>query len=293
MYLLSQKNIDANTKGYNGYTLLHYACQRINRFPLDLFKLLIETHGCDINVWDDDLDNIPLYSAFEGFNPDNDDVLAHGITVLRYLLSQCNVEAGLVNKNDSNLLHRACQMINKLPLDIFKALIETLGCDISAIEYHTSYTPLYYAFEHLNPDNGDSITVIKYLLSQWDFESNHGRGDTLLHLACQFINDLPLDIFKVLIETHGCDINANDDCDGTPLCCAFEDFNPNDGGDINVLLYLLNQKNIKDKNGYTLLHDACVINLPSTTEEPDTFLCQIVEVIVERCVQEVLDETTP
>jgi len=69
------------------------------------------------------------------------------------------------------------------------------------------------------------------------------------------------------------------------------------------LAYLLNQNNvnlnIKNEKGYNRLHHACTNNLPSYRRsveldaEYDTVFCQIVEFIAERCIQQVLDETTP
>jgi hypothetical protein len=69
------------------------------------------------------------------------------------------------------------------------------------------------------------------------------------------------------------------------------------------LTYLINQKTVVDVNnkynkGYTLLHYACIVNLPGTLHsaelntERDTIVCQIVEAIAERCLELVLDETT-
>jgi hypothetical protein len=79
-------------------------------------------------------------------------------------------------------------------------------------------------------------------------------------------------------------------------------FNPSKGGDINVLGYLINQKgvnvNAKYKGDYTLLHTTCIVNLQNRSHsdelnaECDTILCQIVEVIANKCLELVLDDTT-
>jgi ankyrin repeat protein len=182
-------------------------------------------------------------------------------------------------------------------------LIETIGCDVNARNNYEN-TPLHYALRYFNPNGGD-INVLTYLLNQKGINTNikRERGDTVLHMVCKHIDKLPIDVFKLLIETFGYDVNAKDDDNDTPihqgLCC----FNPNSGGDINVLTYLINQKtvnvNTKYKNGYTLLHSACIVNLSNTrysaklNSECDTTLCQIVEMIAEKCIQLVLDGTTP
>jgi ankyrin repeat protein len=100
----------------------------------------------------------------------------------------------------------------------------------------------------------------------------------------------------------GCDINELDNDNNTPLHNALEDFNPNKGGDITVLTYLLTQKNvnvnIRGKKGHNLLHLTSFNDLPSYKRSVelnakfDSILCQIVEIIAERCVQHILDETT-
>jgi ankyrin repeat protein len=297
-YLLTQTNTNVNIKGDYGYSLLHYACERINRLPITIFELLI-TRGADVNVQDENK-YAPLYYALRYFYPNK----GGDINTLTYLLSQKGVNGDIKGKNGYTLLLVACEKINELPLEIFKVLIETLGCDVN-VQNNDRDTPLHNALFYFDPNEGGDITVLHYLLSQKGIDGNikDKFGYTLLHWACQRINRLRLDIFKVLIEKHGADVNAQDDGKNTPLHRAFEYFNPQCGGDINVLVYLINQTNInlniKYKNGYTLLHTTCIIN-PSNTRYPmktnaecDTTLCQIVELIAERCVQEVFDEKTP
>jgi ankyrin repeat protein len=144
-----------------------------------------------------------------------------------------------------------------------------------------------------------------YLLGQENVDVNiKGKhGYTLLHTACKKINNLPLNVFKLLIETHGADVNVQDKYNNTSVCLAFGEFNPHNGGDITVLAYLLNQNNVNlnitSEKGCNLLHSACTNNLPSYRRsveldaEYDTIFCQIVEDIIERLAQQVLDETTP
>jgi ankyrin repeat protein len=105
-----------------------------------------------------------------------------------------------------------------------------------------------------------------------------------------------------LIETHGADVNAQVECYNTPLSRAIEYFKPRNGGDINVLTYLIDQKNIdlniKDIGDNTLLHTACINNFSNLRDsvelkaENDTFRSQIVEMIAEKYVQLVLGEGT-
>jgi ankyrin repeat protein len=306
-YLLNQKGINGDTKGQKGDTLLHYACEKIHDLPLDVFKCLIETLGCDVNIQNKDKDT-PLHNALRSFNPYNNP----DITVLTYLIDQKNVNVNIKGKHGSTLLHLACKEIDNLPLDVFKFLIETMGCDVN-VQDDEKNTPLHNALENFDPYNDEHseddgiriFTVLTYLLSQMKVNADiKGKdGYSLLHTACEKINILSLEIFKVLIEKHGCDVNAHNDNNDAPLDDALRYFDPYYGGDINVLVYLINQTNIgvntKYTEGFTLLHSACTIN-PSTTWDPakqnaecDAISCQIVEAIAERCIQEVLDETTP
>jgi ankyrin repeat protein len=296
-YLLSQENVNVDIKGLFGSTLLHEAYDNINRLPIEIFKCLIETHGADVNAQDTEK-STPIYLALRWFNPNDGD-----ITVLMYLLSQKGINVNFKGQNGGTLLHRACENINRLPIDVFKLLIEAQGCDINELDNYQN-TPLHYAFFNFDSPDGGDITVLMYLLNQKGVNVNvKNRTDTtLLHKACYNINSLSVDIFKVLIETHGADVNAQNNDQDTPLHYALNNFNPDYGGDITVLTYVINQNNvdvnIKGKNGCNLLHLTCIDDLPSSSRfvelnaEFDTHLCQIVEIITERCVQQILDEET-
>jgi len=281
----------------SGQTILHNYCKYMDSTPLVVYRHLIEVKGCDINVHDNNNDT-PIHLALCCFNPNN----GGDKTVLTYLLAQNDINIHIKNNSGSMLLHIACQFINYLPLDIFKVLIETRGFDVNAQD-NSKDTPLHCAVCSFNPNNRDDLTVLKYLLTQENVTANiNGKwGYTLLHAACERINRIPFEIFKLLIETMGLDVNAQDNKKDTPIHSALRLFNPHQG-DVTVLAYLLNQNNvdvnISGKQGHSFLHLAS-INLPSYEHSAelnakfDTLFSQIVEVIIERCVQQVLDETTP
>jgi ankyrin repeat protein len=263
MYLLSQRGVNGDTKGEDGSTILHDICSKINKFSLDVLKLLIETMGCDVNAQNDD-GSTPLHKALECFKPSE----GGDITVLRYLLTQKGVNGKLKGENGYTILHEACEKINCLPFDMIKLLIEKYGCDVNAQD-DSGDTPIHIAFRHFDPSQHDGdITVLTYLINQNNVDVNTKGEDgyTILHDICSKINKFPLDVFKLLIETMGCDVNAQNDSGDTPLHDAFCHFDPNNGGDITVLTYLINQKNvnvnIKGEDGYTILHHACINKLP-------------------------------
>jgi ankyrin repeat protein len=241
----------------------------------------------------------PLHNAFRSFDPHS----VGDIAVLTYLLTRKGIDGNFKDTNGDTFLHMVCKRIRILPLEIFQHLIETVGCDVNA-QNNNENTPIHVAFCCFNPQSVGDIAVLTYLLSQKGINANiKGQyGSTLLHTACDNINNLPIDIFQLLIETLGCDVNVRNKHQNTPLQNALRYFDPNKGGDINVWAYLINQKNVnlnvKGKKGFNLLQLTCINNLPSYSRSArlnpqlDTISCQIVEIIAERLVQQVLDETT-
>jgi ankyrin repeat protein len=301
-YLLGQKDVNVNTKDEEGLTLLHWASYRINNLPVDAFKCLIETKGADINV-QDNANNTPIQYALHCFNSNDGD-----ITALIYLLSRTDLNVNIKGENGCTLLHLACEHVNTLPLDIFQLLIGTQGADVNVQEQDND-TPAHIALHLFDPNRGN-IAVLTYLLGQSSLNVNlKGKhGCTLIHEACGNINNLPLDIFKLLVETKSAHINVKDNNDNTPLCYALHSFKP--GADITVLTYLLSQPsvnvNTSGRFGRLLLHWACTdlsgcgsARLRSkrrpavgkkTETQIDLFWSRIVEIITQRCLQQVSDE---
>jgi len=238
--------------------------------------------------------------------PQDDDPI---ITQFRPVHGQWELNDENINRIDpttgQTILHKYCQHINTTPLEVYRYLIETKGCDIN-VQDNKKDTPIHRAITYFrSTEDGGNITALTYLLSQNGINGNNknNRGYTILHYACGNINHLPLDIFKVLIETMGCDVNARNNNKDTPLHHALKHSNPRNGRDITVWAYLINQNNvninIQNEKGCNLLHLTCTNNLPSYKRsverdaECDTIFCQIIEVIAERCVQQVLDENNP
>jgi len=292
-YLLSQKSINGNIKNLYGSTLLHDACEKINRLPLEIFKLLIETMGCDVNLQNNNK-NTPIHQALRYFNPND----GGDLNVLSYLINQKDINVSIKDESDNTLLHRVCRNINSFPLEIFKLLIERLGCDVNAQDCNKN-TPLYNALGCFNTNWGGDLNVLIYLINLMGINVNikNKFGDTLLHEACININKFPLEIFKLLIETLGCDINLQNNNKNTPLYNVLNNFKPDDGDNINVLSYLINQKDVNVKirgnKGCNLLHSVCISNRSAPVglnARYDTLLCQVVEDIVERYTQQILDE---
>jgi len=291
-YLFNQNGIDANTKDNRGWNLFFWACYKINTLTIDVFKALIETHGSDLHIQDNE-NNTPFHCAFTQFDPE------HGgdVVILRYLLTQDGINFNIKDHEGRSLLHLACIKINSLPIDVFKYLIEAKGAGLDIVDEYNNI-PLHYAF--LSFQSGSDSTILIYLLQQ-NGNSTHIKsqdGRTFLHLACIKINSLPLDVFKYLIEVSNHNVNAKDVKDNTPLHCALQRFKLDNGGDI--LSYLLNQEgiyvHIQNHDGCTPLHLACIRHflLDDTTlvedeAETDAFWCMIVETIIKKCIPVIFD----
>jgi ankyrin repeat protein len=260
----------------------------------------------------DKYNNTPIHLALDSFNRDDGD-----LNVLTYLLQQ-GVKLNIKAHHGHTLLHQACIGINKLPLGIFKYLIETKGADVN-VQNINNDTPLHLALRDFQPaDNDDNITVLTYLLNQTDVNVNiNGQyGCTVLHEACDNIKNLPLDVFKLLIETKNANINAQDEFNNTPLHHAIRFLRQDDCFETTILTYLFGQNglniNIKGENSRNLLHMVCISNFLEEDDDDDDDLgfdqddmdweesgendaiwSLIAEVIVQRCVQHVFDGAGP
>jgi ankyrin repeat protein len=243
------KRIDPETRE----TILHNYCKHINSTPLEVFKWLIETKLADINLQDHKRCT-PFHYALVYFQPDN----GGDIAILTYFLSLPNITITTL------LFHTACQNINRLTVDIFKCFIETHRVDLNAKDSSNNSSLVHAIGQFAQRDGGD-VTILTYLLNQNGINRNaiYEADRTLLHIACDNINEIPLVVFQLLIERHGgdSDLNTLDKFNCTPFHFAFESFDK-DKTDVAILTYLLHQKsinfNIRDNNGYTLLHVACL-----------------------------------
>jgi ankyrin repeat protein len=289
IYLLSQGDVDVNKEHQLGQTLLYTACESISSFSLDIFKYLIDIKGGNVNVKDVN-GHTPISAAFRSFTPND----GSNIDILIYLLNQKDVDVSITDRYGYTLLHTACHHINRLPLDIFKTLIETKGADVNVQDnYHN--TPIHIALRNFKMSSGGDIAVILYLLSQESLNVKV-RGDwgrTLIYSACTHVNQFPIDVFKLLIEKRGADINIPDSSNKAPVYVAFLQFLP-DEGDFDVLTYLIGRNDLnfhpEAPQCRTLLHLACLRGIWDI--KTDTFQSQMVELIVQSRVEQILDEAT-
>jgi hypothetical protein len=159
-----------------------------------------------------------------------------------YELAYRRLEASLVTY---------AQYINSTPLAVFRYLIETKGMKINPTD-----NLFYSAFQSFNINRGGDVNVLFYLLSKLDVGVNSASYyDTLLQNALSFVNTLPLDVFKHLIEINGANVNDQ------KLREIFCNFRSNDSSVKDIFMYLLSQKNIdvnaKSHDGRTWLQLVC------------------------------------
>jgi hypothetical protein len=209
---LNGENIK-HTDSQSGETILHNYCKYINTTPLPIFKYLIETKGCDINI-QSKYSGTPIQYALCYFNSKK----GGEVNTLMHLLNLKGIDVNMKGDDGRTILHAACENINQVPLDIIKYLIETKDCDVT-IQSKYSGTPIHYAFGCFNPNKGGDISMLLYLLNLKGLDVNmKGQyGRTILHAACQNINQTPLDIIKYLIESKGLKIDCIDYLGNTPL----------------------------------------------------------------------------
>jgi hypothetical protein len=186
---------------YGPEPFLRNYIQFINSTPLAVFRYLIETKGAKINPT-----NNLLYFAFQSFNTGS----GGDVNTLIYLLSKLDVDVNSASYYNT-LLQNACFSINRLPLDVFKYLIEINGANIN----DQALRPVFWNHpNHRNfHSNGSNVrNILIYLLSQKSIDVNVRGQDGRTWLQLVFANSylLSLEVLKYLVEIKGAKV---DDCD--------------------------------------------------------------------------------
>jgi ankyrin repeat protein len=229
------KRIDPQT----GETILHNYCKHIGSTPLAVFRYLIGTRSCDMNVLDF-RDDTPIYTAFNNFKSGYD------VNILVYLLNQKDVNVHIRDDYNNTLLHLACININSLPLHIFKQLIETNGSRMHLKNFDGN-TPVHIALHQFRKANGGDINSLTYLLGHKDVNVNaiNQYGRSLLHVVCRSMNSFPLDIVKYLVEIKGAQINTLDDTRSNLLHQLMVDLSRKSDFNVSQIAQYLIQKGVQ------------------------------------------------
>ena len=220
----------AHVKLRFGRTPLHMACEGGH---LDVVRILVSEHGCDIMARDSDGDT-PLHIA----------ALAGREEVVKELITEFGCTPHIKGKYGNTPLHNACGGGH---LDVVRILVSEHGCDIMARDSDGD-TPLNIAALAGREE------VVRELITEFGctphIKGEYGR--TPLHNAC---GGGHLDVVRKLVSEHGCDIMARDSDGDTPLNIAAL------AGREEVVRELITEfgctPHIKGEYGRTPLHNAC------------------------------------
>jgi len=124
-YLLSHESVDANQEGSRKNNLLRKACYGIVHFPLETFKILIESKNANVNHVDFD-GYTPIHYALRNYSTcvDKDIIL--------YLLKCEGVDVNTPGQYGPNLAETASKN-PQIPQEILKYMVDELGADAAIL----------------------------------------------------------------------------------------------------------------------------------------------------------------
>jgi len=246
-YLFTQPGIDVNAQHNGNMSLLHCASLKLSQLPIEIFKSFIEKNNGDVNITDR-WGNSPIYHAISVLweDPDKEDIIF-------YFLSQPGVNINLRNRSGKTLLHLCGQYFPYISFKLFKTLIQVHHGDLN-IEDNSGQTPLNWALKHFHPRQ-DCLKSLIYLLTQPNIRIGE---ETFLGSAAGNIENLPIEIFKLLVEIPGVGIHGKNHRRINPISRACRWYNLN----INYMRYSEDKQNeIDDILRYLLLQSG--VNHPT------------------------------
>ena len=263
--LITEFGCDPMIRGYQGRSLLHFACGSGN---VKLIELVLQRKLVDPVIDRDACGCTPLHiAALCGHNE-----------VINMLTFTFNCPVDCKNEGAEIPLHAAC--ING-HINVVELLVLEHNADLNAHNFQSD-SPLQLAavFGHTN--------VIKTLISDYNCNPHEKgfEGTTILHKACNFghvelteilITDFGLDpmcvdddgniplhyaaangylsIVRMLMSQHNADLNAYNNLNDSPLQLAAT------GGHTSIVKVFINDfngnPNEKGFEGRTILHRAC------------------------------------
>jgi ankyrin repeat protein len=231
--LLSFDGIDVNSVNPTGDTSLHLALyggkwelaeEILNRFEDydvnitnsvgDTPLLLVARLKCEIGLFQQILkrtnsENVNKADRY-GNTALHYAMLKKSETEVEELLKREDVDVDITNKDHSIALHLASKWTN-IQMELFYLILEKTT-DTNAQD-NNGWTALHCAIIM------KSETAIKALLAHNDVDVNvkTNHKDTALHFASMFWEDMPSDLFKLILERSTDVINAQDKDGGTAL----------------------------------------------------------------------------
>ena len=186
---------DLNSRGYNGRTILHQACQAGD---VELAENLLQLYCNSLSV--DDNGETPLHYAVRGGHEG----------VAKLLITKYNFSVNCRNNGGQTPLHTACSYSN---INVVKMLAFDCKADLKVPDKGNE-TPLHVAVRCGKSD------IAKYLMNEFNCSSiiNHKglEGRTLLHDACStYVYESEL--IETLLTHYRADPLSNDDNGNVPL----------------------------------------------------------------------------
>ena len=227
-YLIEQHNFDVNSKGSANVTPLHEACLNGH---LQIVEYLI-SKGADLYAKDKESNYSIHYAAIGGHLP-----------IIKYFIEQHNFDVNIRQRNLRTPLHEASSNGH---LPVVEYLISK-GADINAYEYTAGYKSI-----HLACNNGHFF-IVQYFIEKLNvnIEIKSSYSHTPLICSCIYGHFL---LFNYLIS-KGANLMARMMGGGCiHRACR--------GGYLHIVEYLIEEqnidKNIRDEQGKTPLHYACI-----------------------------------
>ena len=235
-YLIKVAGCDINTRGLEGRTILHKACEENH---LEVVKFLVTEINCELEAEDED-SNRPLHLAC---------AFSRSVELVSYLIKVAGCDINARGFQGRTILHKACE---KNHLEVVKFLVTEIKCDLEAEDEHNN-RPL-----HLACTFSGSVELVSYLINVagCDINTRGLEGRTILHKACE---ENHLEVVKFLVTEIKCDLQAEDEDSNRPLhiACAFS-------GSVDLVSYLIKVAgcdiNATGCQGRTILHKACEKN---------------------------------
>ena len=220
--------MDEQYRDTNGRTVLHCAVKHI-----DVVKYLINECNCDIMITNKDGVPVLHYVAREGlldvlkcmvmninghimdkqYRDANGRTVLHRavkhIDVVKYLISECNCDIMITNKDGVPVLHYVAR---EGLLDVLKCMVMNINGHIMDEQYRDNgRTVLHRAVKH--------IDVVKYLINECscNIMVTDKDGWTPLHVAAWLGT---AEVIEYLLSTGNCDPLAKDNEGKTPLQLA-------------------------------------------------------------------------
>jgi ankyrin repeat protein len=231
--LLEHNDMDVNLKNNQNRTALHFACYWKN-MPIDLLRIILEK-STDVVNEQNKYGDTALHLAIKGENR----------TAVKELLKRDDVDVNLKNNKNVTALHYASLWKN-IPVELFRVILEK-STDINA-QADNGKTALHVAII------GKNRTAVEELLKHKDVDVNLNESNynlTALHFACRW-NDMPIDLFRIILEKSADVVNAQDKNGNTALHLAIALENRTA---VEELLKRDDVKvNVKNKKDRTVLH---------------------------------------